>query len=171
MKKLLIILALSINIIISHAQQINGSTIKQQTYKTVSGVVDKVNKSNKILNQDEIITASKIGVGIPSSEIPKDYKVAIAGGLIVEDVLIELKETWPDYVFGKEYSLLPLKEVENYIMRNGHLKNIPSAQKVANEGINVGEMNVKLLEKIEELTLYIIQQEKRIEKLEVNQKK
>ena len=61
---------------------------------------------------------------------------------------------------------MPLKEVENYIEQNGHLPNIPSAETMVEEGINLAEMNRLLLEKVEELTLHIIAQEKRIEILE-----
>jgi len=67
---------------------------------------------------------------------------------------------WPDYVFEDHYDLKELSEVEKFIAKNGHLPNIPSAKEVENNGISVGEMNAKLLEKIEELTLYLIQQRK-----------
>ncbi len=75
-------------------------------------------------------------------------------------------DVWPDYVFEKNYELMPLREVQNYIQLNGHLPNIPSAQTVLEEGINLAEMNRLLLEKIEELTLHLIEQERRIEELE-----
>ncbi len=149
MKKLIIIIIFLVSPLITNAQQLGASEPN---------------------NEEKIITANKISVGIPSSKIPKDYIAAIGGGLIVEEVLIELKETWPDYVFKKAYDLPPLKEVENFILQNGHLENIPSAEEVDKNGIKLGEMNIKLLEKIEELTLYIIEQEKRIKKLELNQK-
>lgn len=74
---------------------------------------------------------------------------------------------WPDYVFKKEYNLLPLKEVEKHIKEKGHLPNIPSEKEVQEKGnFSLGEMTKKLLEKVEELTLYTIQQEKRIKALE-----
>ena len=73
---------------------------------------------------------------------------------------------WPDYVFDKEYNLLSLKEVEQHINEKGHLPNVPSAKEVEKNGFSVGEMNKKLLEKVEELMLYTIQQEKRIKALE-----
>lgn len=73
---------------------------------------------------------------------------------------------WPDYVFEKEYELPSLYQVEEFIKENGHLENIPSAAEVSENGISLGEMNAKLLEKIEELTLYVIQQQKQINKLE-----
>lgn len=69
---------------------------------------------------------------------------------------------WPDYVFRPDYKLMPLEEVEAYILENGHLPNIPSEAEVTEKGIDLGEINAKLLEKVEELTLYIISQEQRL---------
>lgn len=69
-------------------------------------------------------------------------------------------QPWPDFVFEKEYELPSLYHVEEYIEENGHLENIPSAAEVSEDGISLGEMNAKLLQKIEELTLYVIQQKK-----------
>jgi len=80
---------------------------------------------------------------------------------------VEVKtNVWADYVFTKSYKLRTLAEVEKHIEEKGHLPNVPSASEVIEKGINVAEMNVKLLEKIEELTLYSIEQNKRIQKLE-----
>lgn len=74
---------------------------------------------------------------------------------------------WPDYVFKQDYILLSLKQVEQHIKEKGHLPNIPSAKEVEEKGsYSLGEMTKKLLEKVEELTLYTIQQEKRIKALE-----
>ncbi|CAA7389971.1 nitrogenase component 1 family protein [Chryseobacterium fistulae] len=76
---------------------------------------------------------------------------------------VEIKaNVWADYVFKKGYKLKPLEEVEKYIEEKGHLPNIPSAEEVSRDGINLAEMNTKLLEKIEELTLYSIEQNKQI---------
>jgi hypothetical protein len=74
---------------------------------------------------------------------------------------VEVKaNVWADYVFKKDYPLKSLDEVEKHIAEKGHLPNIPSAEEVLKNGINVAEMNTKLLEKIEELTLYSIEQNK-----------
>ena len=62
---------------------------------------------------------------------------------------------WPDYVFNSTYQLRPLAEVEAFIKTNSHLPEIPSAEEVANEGIDLAEMDASLLKKIEELTLYL----------------
>jgi hypothetical protein len=80
--------------------------------------------------------------------------------------------TFPDYVFSKDYQLMTLKELENYIDKHKHLPGLPSGNEVAQEGgIKVGELNAKLLEKIEELTLHIIKLQKRINELEKAVKK
>jgi len=72
----------------------------------------------------------------------------------------------PDFVFGDDYKLTPLSEVENFVKKNKHLRNIPSEKEIKEHGLKLEEMNMKLLEKVEELTLYLIDQEKRIKKLE-----
>ncbi|WP_299432232.1 hypothetical protein [uncultured Aquimarina sp.] len=113
--------------------------------------------------EHEIITDSKIGIGVQASDIPANYKLAVAGKIISEEVKVELQNTWPDYVFANNYKLPTLLEVENHIKEKGHLQNIPSASEVSENGIQLGEMNAKLLEKIEELTLYTIAQEKQLQ--------
>jgi len=92
-------------------------------------------------------------------------KLAVNGNIHAKEVKVDLS-SWPDYVFKKEYELLSLEELEKYIKNQKHLPNIPSANKVLKEGIKLGEMNKKLLEKIEELTLHIIQQNKKIKNAE-----
>ncbi|WP_083190098.1 cell wall anchor protein [Chryseobacterium artocarpi] len=77
---------------------------------------------------------------------------------------VEVKaNVWADYVFKKEYQLRSLEDVERHIIEKGHLPNIPTAQEVLKNGINVADMNSKLLEKIEELTLYSIEQNKKLQ--------
>jgi hypothetical protein len=85
-----------------------------------------------------------------------------------KELKIEITSTtWPDYVFDKNYRLLTLKELDEYLKTNKHLPNIPSSDEIKRDGgVNIGEMQAKLLQKIEELSLYIIQQNKRIEVLE-----
>lgn len=74
-------------------------------------------------------------------------------------------ETWPDYVFTPEYTLMPIKELEIYINENGHLPNVPSQKEVVSEGIDLGQMNIILMEKVEELSIYMIQMQKEIDLL------
>lgn len=104
-------------------------------------------------------------VGIGTTMVPANYKFAVAGDMIAERVVVKLTGNWPDYVFSPSYKRSTLLEVEEYINKNQHLPNIPSAKEVAENGIDVGKMNAKLLEKMEEMTLYMIEQQKEIKAL------
>lgn len=99
-----------------------------------------------------------IGSGYPAT----GYLLSVNGKIMSEEVRVELDADWPDYVFKNSYRLPSLSQVENFIRTNGHLSNMPSAKQVKVEGFELGEMNRKLLEKVEELTLYLIQQKKEI---------
>ncbi|MET3020956.1 hypothetical protein [Flavobacterium hydatis] len=94
------------------------------------------------------------------------HKLAVNGSIGAREIKVETT-IWPDYVFKKEYDLPTLKEVEKHIAEKGHLKDIPSEEEVLKNGINLGEMNAKLLQKIEELTLYVIEQGKKAEELKL----
>jgi hypothetical protein len=115
--------------------------------------------SNKILG----IYAEGVGIG---TEATNGYRLAVAGDAIAEEIVVKLQKDWPDYVFNDEYKLLSLPEVEKSIKQNNHLPGIPSKDEVKTNGIPVGEMQSKLLKKIEEITLYLIEQDKRISELE-----
>ncbi len=110
----------------------------------------------------------KVGIGTTSP----DYELTVKGKIHAEEVKIDLTVPAPDYVFKKEYKLLTLEEVQNYITKNGHLPNIPSAKVMETEGVALGAMEMKLLEKIEELTLYTIELKKQaMEQKKQHQKK
>ncbi len=79
--------------------------------------------------------------------------------------LVDFNGICPDYVFAANYKLLSVKELENFVKQNQHLPEVPSAKEVEQKGINVGEWNITMLKKIEELTLYVIEQNKQIEEL------
>ena len=87
------------------------------------------------------------------------YRLFVETGILTEKVKVAVKTSadWSDHVFNAGYPLMPLNEVASFIKTNGHLPGIPSAAEVVNEGIDLGKMNAKLLEKIEELTLYLIE--------------
>ena len=99
-----------------------------------------------------------------------NYQLFVKGGILTEEVRVSLASSWADYVFNKDYKLKPLSEVEKFIKENGHLPNVPSAAQVKDEGIEIGNMATIQQEKIEELTLYIIEQSKEIEKLKTQVK-
>lgn len=86
------------------------------------------------------------------------------GQLMAKEVLVTLTG-WPDYVFSKDYERMSLPETEAYIKENGHLPGVPSAEEVEEKGLSLGEMNAKLMEKVEELTLYVIELQKQIDEL------
>ncbi len=109
-------------------------------------------------------TGQRIAIG--SSTVANGFTLSVSGKVITEEVQIQLKTAWPDYVFRKNYTLIPLTEVENFIHQHQHLPNIPSAGEIEKNGLVVGDMQKRMMEKIEELTLYIIQQDKRIRELE-----
>ena len=99
---------------------------------------------------------------------PAGYKLYVEQGILTEKVKVALSSSlaWADYVFAKDYKLQPLAEVESFINTNKHLPNMPSATELAKEGLDLGKMQAKQMEKIEELTLYLIQMGKKIETLE-----
>jgi hypothetical protein len=90
------------------------------------------------------------------------YKLAVNGNAIATSMTVKLNASWPDYVFKPEYKLPSLTEIKTYIDRNQHLPDMPSEAQVTKEGINLGEMNTLLTKKVEELTLYLIEQNKQI---------
>jgi hypothetical protein len=92
-----------------------------------------------------------------------DYKLAVNGTIGCKEVIIESDSNWPDYVFDENYKLMSLHELESYIKEHKHLPNIISAEEVKENGINVGNLGHSLLEKLEELTLHVIRQQKHIE--------
>jgi len=94
-----------------------------------------------------------------------EYKVVVDGKILSEEVRVQNSLDWPDYVFSDSYDLRSLQEVESFIKENSHLPNIPSADEIEKEGIILGVMQTKMMEKIEELTLYIIAQQKEIDTL------
>jgi len=98
-----------------------------------------------------------VGIGTPN---PGAWKLAVNGKIRAKEIKVETG--WADFVFEENYNLPTLKDVENHIKEKGHLKDIPSADEVAKNGIHLGKINSKLLQKIEELTLYTIKQGKEI---------
>lgn len=101
-------------------------------------------------------------VGIGTSIVPSGYKLAVDGHIRAREIRVD-HDTWPDYVFGKEYRLPTLGDVERYIDEKGHLPDIPSAQEIHEKGFELAKMNGLLLKKIEELVLYTIQQQRELE--------
>ncbi|MBI9035775.1 MAG: hypothetical protein JEZ03_15040 [Bacteroidales bacterium] len=107
------------------------------------------------------VSSTKIVVGQGTRDV--DFLV---NGDIKANLIEVSAGPWADFVFADDYKLKPLAEVESFIIQNKHLPDVPSERKVKEEGINLGEMDAVLLQKIEELTLYLIQLEKQNKMLE-----
>ncbi|MDR6405318.1 MULTISPECIES: cell wall anchor protein [Chryseobacterium] len=113
----------------------------------------------------------------PTCSDCSEYRLFVQDGIRTEKIKVDIASAnnWADYVFKKDYKLRTLEEVEKHITEKGHLPNIPAADEIVKNGINLAEMDAKLLEKIEELTLYSIEQNKKIqnqtEKIEKLEKK
>ncbi|WP_422082352.1 hypothetical protein [Ulvibacterium sp.] len=107
------------------------------------------------------ISAGNVGIGTTAP----DEKLTVKGRIHAEEVKVDLSVPGPDYVFKEGYDLKSLEEVQQHIQEKGHLPNIPSAQEMEKNGVELGLMNMKLLEKIEELTLYMIEVNKQVKQL------
>ncbi|MGE8342151.1 MAG: hypothetical protein ACN6OI_14065 [Flavobacterium sp.] len=108
-----------------------------------------------------VIKGSNANVGIGTTN--PDSKLTVAGNIHAQEVKVTVRAgMFPDYVFANDYKLKSLQEVENYIKQNNHLPEISSAQEIEKNGLMLAEMNMNLLKKIEEMTLYIIEQNKQI---------
>ena len=105
-------------------------------------------------------TSGQLALG--TTDFAAGYQLSVGGKIACEEVLVSLEADWPDYVFKSDYELKTLAQVKQHIDEKGHLPGVPSAQEVAEEGLSLGEMNKVLMEKVEELTLYILQQEEKI---------
>lgn len=104
------------------------------------------------------------GVAIGSQDAG-EYALSVMGTIFSKETLVN-PEGWPDYVFESDYDLMQLSALRQYIEENGHLPNIPSAKSVESDGIEIGDISARLLKKIEELTLYLLEADNRIKSLE-----
>jgi hypothetical protein len=98
-----------------------------------------------------------IGIGTAPDSI---FRLQVAGDMRAEEIIVETE--WADFVFDEDYDLLSIEELESFIQQNGHLPDIPNAAAIESDGLSVGDMSVRFMQKIEELTLYTIDQEKRL---------
>ncbi len=133
-------------------------------------------QNGSALIEGNILTNSNVGIGtVNFVDGANTYRLSVKGKIRAEE--IKVYNTWADYVFANNYKLQPLTEVNEFIAKNGHLPNMPSASDVTKNGLELGDMAKMQQEKIEELTLYLINQNKEIEtlkeqvKLLLNQKR
>ena len=104
-------------------------------------------------------------VGVNTENTTSDYALAVDGGILTTKVYVKEVDGWPDYVFDPGYERMPLYELERYVSEHGHLPDVPSAGKAETCGYDLGSMQAALLRKVEELTLYTLDQQKTIDAL------
>jgi hypothetical protein len=131
-----------------------GTNARSDMFFSVTDGTGNLNERLRITND------GNVGIGTTNPTA----KLSVNGTVRAKEVIVETN--WSDYVFAPEYTLAPLSEVEAHIKAHQHLPGIPSAREVAEHGISLGEMQAKLLAKIEELTLHVINQEKRMRHLQ-----
>ncbi|WP_298731733.1 hypothetical protein [uncultured Chitinophaga sp.] len=122
---------------------------------------DVVSNVQNFSTTDIISIQGGVGIGTTSTGI---HKLAVEGSIGARKIKVN-PTGWADFVFDPEYELSALEDVEEYIKANKHLPDVPSAEEVDKDGLDLGEMNKKLLQKVEELTLYMIELKKEINEL------
>lgn len=141
------------------------SAVVEDSYGSGLAFSTKLGNSSPGLASEKmrILGNGNVGIGTKAPQYLLDVAGTIRANVIK---VVNLSDfTYADFVFKSDYKLPTLKEVEAYIQSNGHLPNIPSESEAKKNGIDLVEMQVKLLQKVEELTLYVIEQQKEIEKL------
>jgi hypothetical protein len=153
----------------------NGNLSSQPISQAVNTDWIKITNSTNPTINNTVQNPNRVIIGDFSTtpNFPGLYNLYVKNGILTEEVKIAgvASSEWADYVFAKKYKLRSLSEVENFVKINRHLPGIPSAEEVSKDGINVGKIEAKLLEKIEELTLYMIEMKKENSKLKSRLKK
>lgn len=121
-------------------------------------------------NEGHLLFNNLGSVGINVGENDADSKLAgvalgVNGTIIATELIVQEFGDWPDFVFAEDYNLMSLNEIEEYIVNNGHLPSVPNEKEVVENGVNLGKMSAILLQKVEELTLHIIELNKQNEEL------
>ena len=170
-------------IVLTHGTNDNSFKSQIRFSKEVSGIIEEkwaigndfdMNEHQTFFIWDNIAHSARLlideqgRVGLGGVRPPANgtYKLYVDGGIVARDVKVTASSTFPDFVFADDYKILSIKELEKYITSNKHLPDFPSAAEIENNGgFELGDMQTKLVKKIEEQTLYIIDLQKQINEL------
>lgn len=145
-----------------NAAETEGTTKRGlQVHNAANTAWDLMTLQNNLGVQLKVTGDGNVAIGTPNS---KGYKLAVEGTIGARRVKVT-QESWADFVFNKDYQLPAINEVAGFIQQNKHLPGIPTTQQVKEEGVDLGEMNKLLLQKVEEQMLYIIQLNKQVQDL------
>lgn len=140
-----------------------GSSEIAHSLSIYGGGTSTQNRMIKFYNEGGATFTGKVAIGARQSIGDHgDYKLSVDGKIVAQSIAVTVDNTtnWADFVFKKDYKLTPLLEVEKYIKREGHLRGVPTTEEVMKDGLDLAQMNARLLEKVEELTLYMIELKK-----------
>lgn len=156
--------------ILSSADDFTNSTdqymITETAIQPFSNNTKSIGTSTVSWNHLYVTDAHLYGNVAVGTVMASGYKLSVEGKIICTELRVDQVTNWPDYVFRNDYQLMPLDHLRKFIYKNGHLPNIPASGEIENSGMDVGDMQKRMMEKIEELTLYILQQQEQIEKLQ-----
>lgn len=162
------------NRLFTNANTVEYGAIGAYEY-TTSGVAkhlliqDQYNGGNLGIGYFDVPPAAKLTVNgnmcIGDNYVPTGYILAVKGKVIAEEIAVKLRSRWGDFCFAPEFKLMKLSEVEAYIKKHSHLPGVPSASEIETKGLELGEMENILMQKVEQLTLYAIEQDKTIAQL------
>ncbi len=167
-------------VLISHVQYAMGNwddgweiTLDNQDFsanvsKTISNTLPLASAQTvwSYTNDDIFFSSGNVAIGTSN---PDTFKLAVDGAIKAKEIRVNTTN-WPDYVFESDYQLMPLKEVGQFIEEHGHLPNIPKKKEAEKEGVQVGALQKQLLQKIEELTLYLLEFEEKFKQMEMENK-
>jgi hypothetical protein len=145
------------------------------TIPTTGNTIQNISSDLALTSNNTVMQLTSSGelvIGPPTTIVPSGYLLAVNGHILATDVMVKEYGSWPDYVFKNDYELKTLEELEKYINVNQHLPGLPSSSEIKAKGvISVEEMLSAHTQKLEELTLYIIQLNKKLDALEEENKK
>lgn len=169
---LVVFLCFYINAAIAQGvSSVNGHTGNVQINLSLTGNNLSLTDGNSVtllsvwtLSGSDIYTNISGNVGIGTNS--PDQKLTVKGAVHAKEVIVNLTVPGPDYVFEKNYLLLPIEDLKKFITQNRYLPEIPPAKEMETKGIELSEMNMLILKKVEEMSLYVIDHEKRLVQLE-----